>query len=82
MFKQFEEVELTHEMLSDDFIDETVPLKEGQKGVVLEIYSRPGVPNGYDVEFFDDDHNTVAVMIVEAKDIRPRTTKTSSKSKN
>jgi len=82
MFKQYQEIELTHEMLSDDLLGEVIPMKKGQHGVILEIYTRPGTPNGYDVEFFDSHHNTVAVMVVEAKDIKPRTKKANrSKSK-
>jgi hypothetical protein len=72
MFTQFQSVELIHDMLSDETIGEPTPLKEGQPGVVLEIYSRPDLGTAFDCEFFDDDGNTVAVMIVQEEDIRPR----------
>lgn len=58
-------------MLSDTTLGEAVPLKAGQRGQIMEIYSPPGIPTGYHVEFFDDAGNTVALMIVTADDIRP-----------
>lgn len=71
MFKQYQEVELSHDMMSDELLGDPVQLKEGQKGVIVEIHSNKGVPDkGYDVEFFDDEGNTVAVMIVKEGDIR------------
>lgn len=71
MFNQYEEIELIHDMMSDELLGEPVQLKAGQKGIIVEIHSSTGVPyKGYDVEFFDDDGNTVAVMIVKEEDIR------------
>ncbi len=72
MFKQYQEVELSHDMMSDELLGDPVQLKEGQKGVIVEIHTSKGIPHkGYDVEFFDDNGNTVAVMIVKEDDIRP-----------
>lgn len=72
MFKQYQEVELSHDMMSDELLGDSVQLKEGQKGVIVEIHTSKGIPyKGYDVEFFDDNGNTVAVMIVKEEDIRP-----------
>jgi len=72
MFKQYQEVELSHDMMSDELLGDPVQLKEGQKGVIVEIHTSKGIPyKGYDVEFFDDSGNTVAVMIVKEDDIRP-----------
>lgn len=73
MFKQYQEVELTHDMMSDDLLGEIVPMHRGQRGVIVAIHKVVGVPTGYDVEFFDDDGETVAVMIVLKNDIKPLT---------
>jgi hypothetical protein len=72
MFKQYQPIELSHDRMSDETLGEPVPLKEGQPGVILEIYSRPDLGTAYDCEFFDENGNTVAVMIVQPEDIRPR----------
>lgn len=72
MFTQYQKVELTHNMISDNTLGKRVPLRAGQKGVIVEIHESPEVPyKGYDVEFFDDAGNTAAVMIVKEQDIKP-----------
>jgi len=39
--------------------------------MIMEVYNRPGFPTGYDVEFFDEAGETVAVTIVQEGDIAP-----------
>lgn len=69
--KQYQDVELVKDMMSDESLGEPVLLRKGQKGVIVEIHSSSEVPYpGYDVEFFDDAGDTVAVMIVREEDIR------------
>ncbi|MBA3991969.1 MAG: DUF4926 domain-containing protein [Cyanobacteria bacterium DS2.3.42] len=71
MMKQYQDVELVKDMMSDESLGEPVLLRKGQKGVIVEIHSSSEVPYpGYDVEFFDDAGDTVAVMIVREEDIR------------
>jgi len=71
MLKQYQDVELVKDMMSDESLGEPVLLRKGQKGVIVEIHTNSEVPYpGYDVEFFDDSGDTVAVMIVREEDIR------------
>lgn len=71
MLKQYQEVELVKDIMSDETLGEPVLLHAGQKGVIVEIHESPSVPYpGYDVEFFDETGDTVAVMIVREEDIR------------
>lgn len=71
MLKQYQDVELVKDMMSDESLGEPVLLRKGQKGVIVEIHTNSEVPYpGYDVEFFNDSGDTVAVMIVREEDIR------------
>jgi hypothetical protein len=70
MLSQYQSVKLVRPV-SDSFFAAPVELKPGQKGVIVEIYTPPGLPTGYHVEFFDDEHNTVGLAIVEEADIEP-----------
>jgi hypothetical protein len=68
-YKQYDGVELTHELMSDGTMGEPIMMREGQRGVIVEIYTAPSL--GFHVEFFDDAGDTVAVMIVEDQNLRP-----------
>lgn len=79
MLKQYQDVELTKDMMSDETLGEPVMLRKGQKGVIVEIHKTSDVPYpGYDVEFFNDDGDTVAVMIVREEDIKAASKKPSA----
>ncbi len=67
-FKQYDSVELLREMMSDGTLSSVALMRAGQKGVIVEVYSQDN--DGYDVEFFDNDGNTVALMIMKEGDIR------------
>jgi hypothetical protein len=71
MFRQYQTVELVKDMMSDGFIDDPVQMHEGQRGVIVEIHRQPGLPIGYDVEFFDEEGETLALMIMTEDMIRP-----------
>lgn len=70
-FKQYDAVELIREMMSNGSIWPASLLRAGQRGVIVEIYSSD--KKGYDVEFFDDAGNTVALMVMKEDDIRHST---------
>jgi len=79
MLKQYQDVELVKDMMSDESLGEPVLLRKGQKGQIMEIHINSDVPYpGYDVEFFNDAGDTVAVMIVREEDIRALSKKTST----
>ena len=79
MFKQYQEIELVQDMMSDELLGEPVQLHLGQRGVIVDIHSGPGLPTGYDVEFFNEQGETIAVMIMTKEQIRPvKAAKTSS----
>ena len=67
MLKQYDEVDLVNDLMSDDLIGKPILLKAGQKGQIMEIYDSP---KGFDVEFFDKSGKTVAVMIVKEKNLK------------
>jgi len=70
VFKQYNEVQLVKDMMSDCTLGEPVLLKRGQRGVIVEIHNSASVQyTGYDVEFFSPSGETVAVMIVKEADI-------------
>lgn len=71
MFKQYQPVELVKDMMSDELLGAPVQLREGQRGIIVEIHEQPGLPVGYDVEFFDEEGETLAVMIMTKDLIRP-----------
>ncbi len=71
MFKQYQEVILIRDSLQDTFFGEPVNLQQGQRGRIMEVYNRRGLPTGYDVEFFDEAGETIAVTIVQEGDIAP-----------
>lgn len=76
MFKQYQDVVLIRDSLTDTFFGKPISLRQGQQGIIMEIFNRPGVPTGYDVEFFDDNGDTIAVTIVKEDDIAPLSAKT------
>ena len=39
-------------------------------GVILLVYSKPTI--AYEVEFFDDEHNTIGILPVQPNDIELR----------
>jgi len=69
MFKQYQQVILIRDSLQDTFFGEPVALRQGQRGMIMEVYNRPGFPTGYDVEFFDEAGETIAVTLVQEGDI-------------
>jgi hypothetical protein len=71
MLKQYQRVRLVRESLSDTFFGKRVKLRRGQRGVIVEIYDQPGIPTGYEVEFFDKEGETVSVTTLEEGDIEP-----------
>lgn len=71
MFKQYQEVELVEDMMSDELLGKPVKLHRGQRGVIVEIHRAPGLPAGYDVEFSNEHGETVAVIIVTEEKIKP-----------
>ncbi len=71
MFKQFEEVQLNLDSLDEILFGEPVRLRKGQHGVVLDVLRKPGLPLGYNVEFFDNAGETVAVTTLGEKDLAP-----------
>ncbi len=80
LFKQFQTVQLKCKSLKEMFEDELVELKEGQRGVVLDVLLVPNVPIGYNVEFFDETGETIAISSLEEKYLAPAT-KTRQKTK-
>ena len=73
MFKQYQQVQLKCASLKEVLFDEPVELTKGQHGVVLDVLKLPGLPIGYNVEFFDAKGQTVAVTTLEEKDLAPAT---------
>jgi hypothetical protein len=71
MFKQYQEVVLVRDFLQDTFFGKPVDLRQGQQGVIMEVYNHLGLPTGYDVEFFDEDGETISVTTVQEGDIAP-----------
>ena len=71
MFKRYQQVQLKCKSFKDIFDDETVELKKGQRGIILDVLSMPNLPIGYNVEFFDKTGDTVAVTTLEEKDLSP-----------
>ena len=69
MFEQYQKVVLVRDSLQDTFFGEPVDLRRGKEGVIMEVYNRPGFPTGYEVEFFDEDGETIAVTTVHEGDI-------------
>lgn len=43
----------------------------GDVGAVVMVYDMPGLPLGLEVEFFDEDGETLAVLTLDADDVRP-----------
>ena len=70
-FKQYQEVMLNKDSLQDEFFGEPVELQRGQRGVVMEIYEKPGIPVGYDVEFFDENGESIALVTLHENDLLP-----------
>lgn len=71
MFKQYQPVELVKDTMSDKTFGKPVQLREGQRGIIVEIYKQPGLPIGYEVEFFDVQGDTIALMPLTKEMIRP-----------
>lgn len=65
MIKEFERILLTEDIPSTD-------LKKGDVGVVVEIYNQG---EGYEVEFFALNGDTVAVETLESRQVRSGTSK-------
>lgn len=65
MIKEFERVILTEDIPGSD-------LKRGDVGVVVEIY---GEGEGYEVEFFALNGETVAVETLESRQVRSATSR-------
>jgi len=69
-FKMYQEVVLVRKSLDDELFGEPVTVRKGQKGVIVLIYITAGVPYvGYEVEFFDEQDETIAVSTVKEEDI-------------
>ncbi len=69
-YKMYQEVVLVRKSLEDDFFGEPVTVKKGQTGVIVLINIATDVPYvGYEVEFFDDKDETIAVSTVKEEDI-------------
>lgn len=60
MIKEFETIILTEDIPGTD-------LKKGDMGVVVEIYNQG---EGYEVEFFASNGDTVAVETLESRQVR------------
>ena len=63
MIKEFERIILTEDIPGTD-------LKKGDVGVVVEIYNEG---EGYEVEFFALNGDTLAVETLESRQVRPVT---------
>jgi hypothetical protein len=70
-FKQYQEVTLNLDSLQDEFFGEPVELRRGQRGTIMEIYEQAGIPTGYDVEFFDEEGESVALVTLRESDLLP-----------
>lgn len=44
-------------------------LSMGIKGTVLIVYNEPGLPRAYEVEFLDENGETLAVITLQEDDI-------------
>jgi hypothetical protein len=71
MLKQYQQVILNRDSLKDNFFGKPYTLQRGQQGMVMEIYKKPGTPTGYDVEFFDEHGDSVALVILHESDLLP-----------
>ncbi len=68
----YQRVVLVRESLKDKLFGEPVTVRKGQKGVIVMVYVTKDVPYvGYEVEFFDEHHETIAVSTVKEEDIAP-----------
>jgi len=65
MIKEFETIILTEDIPGTD-------LKKGDMGIVVEIYNQG---EGYEVEFFALNGDTVAVETLESRQVRSATSK-------
>lgn len=65
MIKEFERVILTEDIPGTE-------LKKGDVGVIVEIYNQG---EGYEVEFFALNGDTVAVETLESRQVRPATSR-------
>ena len=65
MIKEFETIILTEDIPGTD-------LKKGDMGVVVEIYNQG---EGYEVEFFALNGDTVAVETLESRQVRSASSK-------
>jgi hypothetical protein len=65
MIKEFERIILTEDIPGTD-------LKKGDVGVVVEIYNQG---EGYEVEFFALNGDTVAVETLESRQVRSATSR-------
>ena len=73
MFKQYQDVQLKCDSLKEIFFDGPVELKKGQRGIIMDVLIMPNLPVGYNVEFFDESDETIAVATLEEKDLAPLT---------
>jgi hypothetical protein len=71
MFKQYQQVQLKLKTFKDTFFGKLVELKEGQRGIVMDVLVMPDLPIGYNVEFFDNSGKTIAVSTLEEKNLAP-----------
>ena len=72
MFKMYQEVIFAGESFKDTFFGKPVTVKNGQRGVIMLINKAAHVPHvGYEVEFFDETGDTVAVSSVKESEIAP-----------
>jgi len=69
MFSEYDVVELTEDIDADvTQWDLGGVVKAGTQGTIVLVY--PGSPDSYEVEFFDNNNQTIAVKTVSERQIR------------
>jgi len=73
MYQEYEVVKLTKTLQAERLVDGTSgSIARGTTGTIVMIYSAVnGQQLAYEVEFFDDQKDTIAVVTVEADEIEP-----------
>jgi hypothetical protein len=63
MISKYDVVELLRDIPKQDLLS-------GSRGVVLIVYHEPDLPRAYEVEFLDNQGNSIAIVTLHDKDLK------------